>query len=167
MKKALIAAAAAATALVSAPAFAQDGKDVEIYGSLGYAHYDEDVNLGAVQGRLGARFMNYFGVEGEGAFGISDDDIAGVDVELNRQMAIYAVGFLPVSDSFDIIGRVGVGNTEIEVGGVDVDDDSINYGVGGQWSWDEKNAIRGDWTRYDFDNGGDADVWSLAYVRRF
>ena len=167
MKKTLIAAAAAAAALTAAPAMAQDFSNVELYGSLGYAHYDEDVNLGAVQGRLGARFGRFVGVEGEAAFGVSDDDIGGVDVELNRQMAIYAVGFVPVGNNFDIIGRVGVGNTGLEVGGVDVDDDSMNYGVGAQWSWDDNNAIRGDWTRHDFDNGGDANVWSLSYVRKF
>ena len=167
MKKTLIAAAATAAAFTAAPAFAQTWDNVDVYGSLGYAHYDEDVTLGAVQGRLGLRFGSYFGVEGEGAFGVSDDDIGGVDAELNRQLAIYGVGYIPINENFDIIGRVGVGNTEFEVGGVDFDDDSVNYGVGAQWRWDEKNGIRGDWTRYDFDAGGDADVWSLSYVRKF
>lgn len=166
MKKALIAATAAAVALVAAPAMAQD-MDVQWYGNVGYSHYDDDdVSLGAVQGRLGARFGQYFGVEGEASVGVNDDEVLGVDVGLNHQAAIYAVGFVPISPSFDLIGRVGVGTTDIEVGGTDFDDDSINYGVGAQWNWDEQNAIRGDWTRNDFD-GGEADVWSLSYVRKF
>lgn len=166
MKKALIAATAAAAALVAAPAMAQD-MNVQWYGSLGYGHFDaDDVELGAVQGRLGARFGEWFGVEGEAAVGVNDDSFAGADVSLNHQAAIYAVGFAPLSPSFDLIGRVGVGTTDVDFAGADFDDDSINYGVGAQWNWDEANAIRGDWTRHDFDEG-ETDVWSLAYVRKF
>ena len=76
MKNALFAAAAAATVLVAAPAFAQDASDVQWYGNLGYSFYDTDIGdaqLGGVQGRVGARFHPNFGVEGEfaGEFGVA------------------------------------------------------------------------------------------------
>jgi len=162
MKKALIAVTAAAVALVAAPAIAQDG--TQWYGSLGYSHYDTDfdADLGAVNGRIGARFGRHLGVEGEAAFGVKDDS----GVELNHSVALYGVAFLPVSDQFDLLARVGFGNTEVEVGGVDFDDDSVNYGIGAQWNFDEANAIRGDWTKIDSDTA-EADVFSLNYVRKF
>lgn len=169
MKTALFAAAAAAALLVSAPALAQSTSDIEWYGNLGYSIYDTEVggaDLGAVQGRVGARFHRYFGIEGEAAVGVDDDEIAGVDVGLNHSLAIYGVGFLPVSDQFDLIARAGVGNTDVEIGGVDVDDDSFNYGVGAQFNINDHNGVRADWTRFDGDNA-EADVWSLSYVRRF
>jgi outer membrane immunogenic protein len=171
MKNALFAAAAAAAVLVAAPAFAQDAasSDVQWYGNLGYSLYNTDIgdaDLGAIQGRLGARFHRYFGIEGEAAFGVQDDSIAGVDVELDHSVALYGVGFLPVSDNFDLLARVGWGNTKVSAGPLSDTDDSLNYGVGAQWSWDKSNAIRGDYTRFDGDDA-EADVWSLSYVRKF
>jgi len=71
-----------------------------------------------------------------------------------------------VSENFDLLARAGWGNTDVEVGGVDVDDDSFNYGLGAQWSFTENDAIRGDWTRFDSDSA-EADVWSINYVRKF
>ena len=48
------------------------------------------------------------------------------------------------------------------------DGDSWNYGVGGQYSFDGKNGVRADYTRHDFkDSSTNADVWSVAYVRKF
>ncbi len=147
------------------------------YGSLGYAAADQDgVNLGAIQGRLGYRFNPYVGVEGELAAGVKKDDtnIAGVpvNVKLNHQAAIYGVGYLPVAPNADLYARVGYGNTELKAkgpGGVSAtsDGDSWNYGVGGQYFLDDKNGLRADYTRHDFKDDGEANVWSVGYVRKF
>ena len=71
--KMIFAAAALAAAAVAAPAMAQPMMGpVSGYANLGYAYAHEDpVNLSAVQGRLGVR-GSYFGVEGQGAFGLGD-----------------------------------------------------------------------------------------------
>ena len=93
----LVAVVAAATLAVPAIASAQDS-GITGYGSVGYSHHDlEGADVGAIQGRLGARFNPYLGVEGELGFGVRKDDIdvAGVKgkAELKNQMAIYGVGF--------------------------------------------------------------------------
>ena len=176
----LAASAAAVAALLPAAAMAQTAPvntGTSFYGTLGYADTDLDhVNLGSIQGRLGARFGQYFGVEGELAGGVKDDkvDVGGVEakVKLNHQEAIYGVGFLPISPNFDLLARVGYGHSDGSgsVAGVTADakGDSWNYGVGGQYSFDGKNGIRADYTREQFQNkGGDANVWSVAYVRKF
>ncbi|WP_333586710.1 porin family protein [Phenylobacterium sp.] len=179
MKSLILATAAvAALAAVPAAASAQSMNQPEIYGALGYAHADaDDVALGAIQGRLGAKFNPYFGVEGELAFGVKDDSIAvapgvSADVELNHSAALYAVGFLPVSPNADLFARVGYGTTEAEVSAAGVsakaDGESWNFGVGGRYFLDGQNGFRADYTRQEFQNdGGKADVWSLAYVRKF
>lgn len=182
MKSLVVAASAVALLSVPGLAQAQDMGATRLYGTVGYANADlEDVNLGAIQGRLGARFGPYFGVEGEAAFGIDDDSIdtglappapASVDVELKHQLGIYGVVFLPTSENFDLFARVGYSTSEIEAeaAGISADEDADGwaFGVGGQFFFDGVNGVRADYTRHEFnDDGGDADVWSIAYSRRF
>jgi len=180
--KVLISAAAAVAlvtllpAAASAQAAANTG--TTFYGTIGYDDTSLDhVDLGAIQGRLGARFGQYFGVEGELAGGVKSDkvDVAGTDVKvkLDSQEAIYGVGFLPLSANFDLLARVGYGHTQGSgsVAGVSATarGDSWNYGVGGQYSFDGKNGIRVDYTREQFQShdAGDANVWAVSYVRKF
>jgi len=179
--KVLIAAAAATAIAALSPAIASAQtatSGTTFYGTLGYADTDLDnVNLGAIQGRLGARFGQYFGVEGEVSGGVKSDkvDVGGTDVKvkLDHQEAIYGVGFLSLSPNFDLLARVGYGHTQGSgsVSGVSATakGDSWNYGVGGQYTFDGVNGIRVDYTREAFQShsADDANVWSVAYVRKF
>ena len=46
--------------------------------------------------------------------------------------------------------------------------DSWNYGVGANYYLDGVNGVRADWTRRDFrDDRGEADAYSVSYIRRF
>ena len=175
MKSLIIAAASVAALAVAAPAMAQD-RSVSLYGSAGYAHGDfEGVDLGALQGRFGARFVQYFGVEGELAGGVKGDDVrvlgTNYDVDLDYSAAVYGVGYLPVTPNADLFARVGYGKSEISIDGPGVgasgDGESWNYGVGGQYFFTPKDGVRLDVTRHDFDDGGEADVISVGYTRKF
>ncbi len=177
--KSLIALAATTALTLSIPAIAsaQSLSPTTVYGSLGYANANiDDVNLGAIQGRLGARFGQYLGVEGELAGGVKSDDtnVAGVpvNVKLQHQAAIYGVGYLPLSPQADLFARVGYGNSKIKASAAGAsaadDGDSWNYGVGGQYFLDDKNGVRLDYTRHDFkDSSTNADVWAVGYTRKF
>ncbi len=174
--KTLFASTVAVAALLAAPAMAQNVVP-EYYGTLGYSQLDaSDGDLGAVTGRLGAKFNPYFGVEGEASFGVRDDsfNVAGVPVDIEHEydLAAYAVGSVPITPNFDVFARVGYGTTELKASAAGFsareDGESWNYGVGANYFFDGQNGVRGDWTRRDFRNdGGEADVWSLSYVRRF
>ena len=179
--KLLITAAAgvAFAAFLPAMASAQTATSgTTFYGTLGYADTDlSHVNLGAIQGRLGARFGQYLGVEGEVSGGVKDDhvNVGGTDVKvkLDHQEALYGVGFLPISPNFDLLARVGYGHTQgtgsVPGASTTVKGDSWNYGVGGQYTFDGVNGVRVDYTREAFQqhSADDANVWSLAYVRKF
>ncbi len=167
-----------ATAAIPAIADAQDANTgTTYYGTMGYAGSSVGgVDLGAIQGRLGARFGKYFGVEGELAGGVKNDktDVAGVPakVDLQHQAAVYGVGFVPISPNLDLFARVGYGDNKIKasVPGASASEDgnSWNYGAGAQYTFDGKNGVRADYTRYDVQHSSaNADVWSLAYVRKF
>jgi len=179
MKNILFAAAASATlALAAVPAAAQTAfSPTTVYGNLGYSYVDgDDGHLGAITARVGARFGQYLGLEAEGGLGVDGDhtDIGGtiVKTELKHDLAAYVVGDVPVNPKLDLIARVGYGVNRIGASapGVSLKDnvESWNYGVGGQYFFDVKNGLRAEWTRFDLNDGyGDADVWSLHYVRKF
>lgn len=164
MKSLVIAASAAALLGIAAPAVAS--AETTWYGNLGYAGIDADsVNLGAIQGRLGAQFNPYIAVEGEVAFGVKDDDISGIKVKLNNEYGVYGVAKYPVNENFDVFARVGYARAEAKVAGTSGSDDGVAYGVGAQYTFDGVNGVRADYTKYDF--LGDADVWSVSYVHKF
>jgi len=182
MKNALIAAAslAAIAAVVPAAAQAQDAAATKAgaYGGVnaGIVNGSGGVDLKAIQGRLGYRFNDWVGVEGELATGLKSDTdtIAGVDVntKLKHSAAAYVVGFAPIGANTDILARVGYGTTKLraKAAGVSASDseESLNFGVGAQHHFDGLNGVRVDYTRQEFrHDNGDANVWSLGYTRKF
>jgi hypothetical protein len=155
-------ALAAAVAALAAPAFmTASAQNANIYIGGGYTHFDGDggAELGGLTGRIGVDFGQYFAVEGEASFGVKDDS----GTELDSELGIFAVGKLPVSQYFDVFARVGVARIETSPGG---DEDGVAYGVGGQFNFTDKDGIRGDWTRHDYD-AGDVDAYAISYIRRF
>ena len=169
--------AAVAVSAIAAPAFAQSVQGPSYYGTLGYSQLDHsDGDLGAVTGRIGAKFNPYIGVEGEASVGVKDDDftVAGVDgsIEHEWDAAGYVVGKVPVSDRLELFARGGYGHTELKQefpgANTDVGGDSWNYGAGANYYLDGVNGLRADWTRRDYrDDAGEADAYSLSYIRRF
>src|SRR5947209_1467608 len=118
MKTLMFAAATAALAVASPALAASDSPfgSVTPYATLGYANvhiadvdgFGDSANLGAIQGRIGARFARYFAVEGEVAVGVKSEDIQGVaNLKLNDSEGIYGVVLLPVQENADLFARIG------------------------------------------------------------
>ena len=174
MKSLLSAAAATVVLIAAAPAFAQS---TSVYGTLGGEDTNSDsANIGTITGRLGVRPIPYFGVEGELSAGLNTDHVSvgGVrtGARVKEQYAGYAVGFLPVMPNADLLARIGYGATDLELSqaGHSFHDyvTSWNAGVGGQYFFDGNDGLRADYTRETADRSNlDANVWSLAYVRKF
>lgn len=153
MKKITLLAAAAALALMAAPAAAS----AQWYAGAAYTNFDyDDADIDAVTGRLGYRFNPNFAVEGEASTGVSDDD-----AELNYNAGLYAMGILPVASNFDLHGRVGYQTTEVDTVLGGVSDDGLGYGVGATWRLTPGFGLRADWTRMEADDG-DSDAISLG-----
>jgi outer membrane immunogenic protein len=174
MKSLLITASAAVAMLVAAPAFAQS---IQPYGTLGYTdENDNGANASAITGRLGARFGRYFGVEGEGGFGVGGDrgDFHGLSASINvhDEYGGYGVGFLPITHHLDLIGRVGYGavDSRVNLAAVSFDrhDSGVAFGGGAQYFFDHANGIRADYTRQEYGPlDHQSNVWAMAYVRKF
>ena len=178
MKILLAGAAAIALISVAAPASA------ETYGSIGYGRASTDFGITGADVDLDALTVQggwrpeggVFGVEAEASIGLGDDTVGtgvnAIDFELRHQYAIYATAQFPVTPQINVFGRVGFGNSDIEVSDASgtlgaTDTDSVNFGLGGSYMFSEANGVRVDFTRHDFKGGSDADVIALSFLRNF
>jgi hypothetical protein len=152
---------AAASLLVSpllAPANAQQAG---VYASGGYAFFDGDggAELGAIMARVGANLSPNFAIEAEAAIGVKDDS----GTELDSELGLFVLAKAPISPSFDVFARLGLGRIETSPGGTE---DGLAYGVGGTLNLSPVDGVRLDYTRHDYD-AGEVDVFALSYVRGF
>jgi outer membrane immunogenic protein len=152
MNKFAIMAAVAAAALFAAPGMASAQN---WYAGAGYTQYDfsdADAEVGGITGRVGYNFTQNFGVEGEATFGVDDDD----GVELDNAVGAYAVGRIPLGNTFGLHGRVGYQNIELDTPTGGVEDDGVSYGAGVSWQATPGLGIRADYTRFEGDEDADA-----------
>lgn len=173
MKTILLSTAAALLVTTAASAQATDGR---VNLGAGYTFLDTDgVEFDALTLRGGYDVNPYFGFEGEALIGLGDEtvDVLGVDVDtsLNYGLGAFAKGQYPINEAVSLFGRVGYVWAEIEadaLGFSETDDaDGFGYGAGVEWAFNGANAVRAEYTRYDFEDDAEADGWSLSYVRRF
>ena len=173
MYRSLIAASLSVLVLTAA-ASAQDEPQFTL--GAGYERFDVDgVDLDSLALRGGYDFSQYFGVEGQLNIGLGDDtvDVLGtdVDVELNYAAGVFGVVRPWSNEQASVFLRAGytVADVEASAAGISVsdNDDAWAYGVGGEWFFSGNNGVRVDYTRYEFDEGTDADAFGITYVRRF
>ena len=172
MQKTILLSTAAAL-LIAGGASAQESKwNI----GAGYTYLDvQDVELDVLNLRAGYDFTPYFGVEGEALIGLEDEDvtIAGVtgDVGLDYGLGIYGKAQYPLTEQVSVYGRAGYARHEADASfvGVEFDEgeDAFAFGGGLEWAIAGPNAVRFDYTRYEYDGDGDADAYSIGYVRRF
>ena len=154
--------ALAAASMLVAPAFmSAQAQTSGVYVSGGYTQFDGDggADLGAITGRVGVDLTPNIAIEGEGSFGVKGD--SGTD--LDSEVGAFVVGKIPLSPSFDVFARVGASRIETSPGG---SEDGVAYGAGGTFNLTPVDGVRLDWTRHDYD-AGNADAYSLSYVRKF
>jgi len=176
MKRTLLATATGlgAAALLAPAASAQ------VYAGAGATIFTaesggEDIALGAILGRAGFKTNPFFGVEGEFAIGIQDDDVnvlgTEVSVGLDSEYGVFAVGWLPIPLLGDLFGRVGYADLSIEadagaLGSVSEDGAGLAYGAGLQFSQIPFIQLRLDYTRYEPDDG-EIDSFGLSALFQF
>lgn len=139
----------------------------------GYERIDADiVDLDTVVVRAGYDFNQFFGVEGQANFGLSDDTVnfggTNVDVSMDYAFSGFLVAQYPVSDALNVFVRAGYTYAEIDASVANItvsdDDSAAAFGAGAEYFFTERSGVRFDYTRYDFE---DYDGFSLSYVHRF
>lgn len=152
----------------------------EVRASAGYIRVDVDGrDFDAVAFTLGTDFNEYIGVEGQVDIGVGDEVLIACPagdicitaltyIEMNYSAGLYAVANILQDEHFRMFARAGYAHIDMDAqseptGG----DQGLSYGLGAEYLFDGQNGIRADYTRTDFDKFGDADRFSLSYVRRF
>ena len=175
MKK--LAGALLLSAASIAPAFAADqGGYVAV--DLGSATFS-GANFGGLSGTLpfpnpgtfqlggGFRFDQNLGVEGGLVFvGDSTINSSGGLTETLKTSAIYiaAVGTLPVSDQFDLFGKLGLSSTRVDYSSnffpsATTSTGNLMFGLGGQFNINPNFGIR-----VQYENFGKADFPSGTFL---
>lgn len=166
--------AASAVALIAGAASAQEGP---FRVGVGYQVIDTD---GATFDTLSLRgsydFNQFFAVEGDLLIGLGDESVTVGGTTFNSSIdygvGVYGVAKYPLTEQFTVFARGGYVYADVEgsIGGLTVssDIDGWAFGAGAEWAFAGPNAVRIDYTRYDFVNGnGNADALGISYVRRF
>lgn len=165
----LLASLALAPTLSAAPFYAGlrvggelDGRFDDIGGDI-----DTDTPFG---GYAGWRINDTFALE-FGATTLGNSQRTGIaDGGLDLDGAIYQLGGIatvPLADSFDLQAGLGVFRLEEDgeagtIAGprdIDVSETGAYLEIGGRYRFTEQWSLRGGYTWYDFDAGGDGNIW--------
>jgi OmpA-OmpF porin, OOP family len=126
--------------------------------------YDDEDTAFSVFG--GYQFNRYFGVEaGYADFGKIEPDVAGPALE-GDSAYLTAVGTLPVSENFAVYAKAGVHrwNVDTSLPGLTGNNDDSGtdptYGVGAQYRFTDRVALRGEYSRFEVEDA-DADLAQL------
>jgi outer membrane immunogenic protein len=173
-------------AVCIAPAAAQE---YQVSGAMSI-YDDSELQLDAITVRGAAFFTPNFGVEGEFAFGPGKEMIGSIPgvvtnlkVGVKTDIGAYAIAKLPINNRFQIFGRVGYGQTEIEIDGTfpapigrqteSEDVGGFRYGGGVLVNFTDEYGIRADYTRVEMDEAdnididGGVNVYSLGLFIKF
>ena len=140
--------------------------------NIGYQNIEaEGVDLGSIVGRWQLGLNEYLAVEGEISYGVTEEEVFGVDVKAGFGFGGFVVGRLPVSETGShLFVRAGYANQELEAdgGNVTISDsvDGFAYGAGGTFMFDGINGVRLDYTKFEGDDDAEADIIGLSYVRK-
>ncbi|QNP41890.1 outer membrane beta-barrel protein [Lysobacter solisilvae (ex Woo and Kim 2020)] len=159
------------SATLGAAAFGANAQDKGFYAGAGVGQsfvdegaYDDEDTAFSVFG--GYQFNRYFGLEaGYADFGKIEPDVTGPALEGDTAY-FTAVGTLPITDKFAAYAKAGLHRWNVDtslpglVGGDDDSGTDPTYGVGLQYRFTDKVALRGEYSRFEIEDA-DADLAQL------
>lgn len=161
------------SATLGAAAFSANAQDTGFYAGAGVGQsfvdeqaYDDEDTAFSVFG--GYQFNRYFALEaGYADFGkVEAEGGVGPDLEANAGY-LTAVGSVPITDNFSAYAKAGFHRWDLDadlpgvVGNGDDSGSDPTYGLGAQYRFTDRVALRGEYNRFEVE---DTDV-DLAQVQ--
>jgi len=175
MKKFLIglAISAVATSTVIAEEEAKSGW----YGGASYAQLDTDIagivefDLGALVFNAGYQINDYVAIETRLGTGITDDDIVGLELELDYLWGIYTKIGIPTGTAFYPYVVLGYTKAELELSGLgysESDSDSdTSYGVGANFTVNDNFGVFAEYMNWYDDEDIEITGFNLGVSYKF
>lgn len=84
-------------------------------------------------------------------------------------VAFDVVGYLPVGNNFNILGKIGMFAWTVDVDIINASDDGtdLTYGLGVQYDLHNRLSIRGEWEEYNDVSGSDISLLSAGIIYTF
>ncbi|MFA6972543.1 MAG: porin family protein [Gallionella sp.] len=184
MKK--IAAAVLLSAVVAAPAFAADEG---FYAGLALGNGKPGVSPSALAvskssdfiygGLAGYQYNKNLAVEAQFTGVGKSRDVAGSSLKADA-LSLTAVGLLPLNDSFELLGKLGVASAKTKSSAAATNlgatRTGLTYGIGAQYNVNQNLGLRLVWDRYALatsnattgvKTNANADVVTVAAVYKF
>ena len=190
MKKLVLAAAIAAMGMNTAQA-----QDVYYGVGLTQLNWEIDFEDGtgfedssqALQFYVGKRLSPNLAVEGSIITSLNDAsdsfNVSGVNATLDYSfttgIAASVLGVLPMNDQFELYGRLGIAayrlkssvSSSVYNDSSSGNDEDLNFGLGLNYSFNERSALRAEYTYFydDSSDGVDASItgFTLAFQSKF
>lgn len=167
-------------ALSGGSALASDTFEPHPYFGVGYTYVDmefmgysaDNSMIGAI---LGYQFHRNFALDFRGYANVSDDDIYGVSIEVERSFSALAKGIIPLNDYVYLYGMFGIAKSKISARynsiSASESDDDVQYGLGMAINKGEGDGERLEtqieWIKLYDKDGFDATGISLNIVYNF
>ncbi len=154
----------AVVSLLSASAFSE----MYIGASVGQTDHDLDgLDKGtSVELKGGYKFNEYVGVEGS-YLDLGDADVSGGSGSVSVDgFKVAVVGFIPVAETVDIYGKLGLYSWDADYPAGSDDGSDINYGVGVAWGVADNVKVNLGYDIYELDEE-DANNVNLGLTYSF
>lgn len=142
------------------------------YGGLQYSLVNVDLNgIGdvdptALVGKLGHFINDNVAIEGRLGTGLQDDDIFGVDLDIERLIGIYGVFHASSNSETTFYGVLGYTDAEADFSGpggsAEGDESSFSFGFGANIG-----GLNIEYMSYIDEDDSDSTAISIGYVTRF
>lgn len=82
-------------------------------------------------------------------------------------VAFDVVGYLPVTNNFNVLGKLGMFAWTVDVGPFSNDGTDLTYGLGVQYDFTNRLSFRGEWEEFADISGGDVSLLSAGVIYTF